>query len=212
MNDLKYTVRRSQRKTIVLTVAGGKIEVRAPYGMSDEKVAFFVESKRNWIEKKLRAQDSQFLKNVRDGKTLLDGGRERSVFFNSGKNYENENCFYLKNSLSVRRYFEKTRGPILVEALHDLSLKMKLFPEDVTIRDFKARWGSCDAARRIQLNWRLSMLPINLRDYVLIHELCHLAVLNHSASFWKLVERFCPDFKECKKALKNYSFLTLLYR
>ena len=81
MNDLKYTVRRSQRKTIVLTVAGGKIEVRAPYGMSDEKVAFFVESKRNWIEKKLRAQDSQFLKNVRDGKTLLDGGRERSVFF-----------------------------------------------------------------------------------------------------------------------------------
>ena len=66
--------------------------------------------------------------------------------------------------------------------------------------------------KKIKLNWRLLMLPPDLRRYVLIHELCHLRQMNHSCAFWALVQTFCPSYKQCLRRLKEYSFLTGLYR
>ena len=80
------------------------------------------------------------------------------------------------------------------------------------LRDFKARWGSCDAKGVVSLNWRLTMLPLPLRDYVLVHELCHRRHLDHSPAFWAEVARFCPDYAHLRGELRAYSFLTLLYR
>ncbi len=72
----------------------------------------------------------------------------------------------------------------------------------VTVRNQRSRWGSCSPARRISLNWRLVQVPPLVRDYVLLHELTHLAVSNHSPKFWKALEAVCPWHREARAWLR----------
>ena len=73
----------------------------------------------------------------------------------------------------------------------------------ITIRSQKTRWGSCSAQGNLNFNCLLMLAPQQVRDYVLIHELCHRKHLNHSREFWEEVQRFCPDYRACKKWLKE---------
>jgi hypothetical protein len=68
----------------------------------------------------------------------------------------------------------------------------------VTVRNQRSRWGSCSPSGRISLNWRLVQVPPLVRDYVLLHELTHLAVGNHSLKFWKALEAACPWHREAR--------------
>lgn len=151
---------------------------------------------------------------LRCGRAFVSWIRERNDRFTMvpRKTWKKAALFFLKSNKAVRSYFEKTRCWILYEAVHSLSHKIGLTPHDVSLCDFKARWGSCDAEGRVKLNWRLAMLPPELCDYVIIHELCHLRELNHSAVFWRLVEKYCPSYREYRSRLRDFSFLTLMYR
>lgn len=71
----------------------------------------------------------------------------------------------------------------------------------VLIRNQKKRWGSCNAKGELRFNWRLVMLPLPVLDYVVVHEMAHLKVLNHSPRFWALVEQIMPDYKARHQAL-----------
>lgn len=210
----RYRLIRSRRRTISIDVTDEGVTVRAPYGLSEERIAAFLESKRAWIEQKcrMRTESATAFSRVRKLETLLDAGTERPVAFGVKKDGENEGGFFLRSERSVRSYFAKTRGDALPELLYRWSRSVGEVPADVVVRDFKARWGSCDAHRVIKLNWRLSMLPPDLRDYVLVHELCHLKELNHSARFWAEVERVCPEYRKNRHELRRYSFLTAMYR
>jgi predicted metal-dependent hydrolase len=74
--------------------------------------------------------------------------------------------------------------------------------EKVTIKGQNTRWGSCSVKRNLNFNWKLMMTPPAAIDYVIIHELCHLREMNHSKKFWKLVARYCPDYKTWVKWFK----------
>lgn len=71
----------------------------------------------------------------------------------------------------------------------------------VSIRDQKSRWGSCSSKGNLNFNYKIIFLPIELVDYIVIHELCHLKEFNHSKRFWTLVEKQCPDYKKKIKEL-----------
>jgi predicted metal-dependent hydrolase len=74
----------------------------------------------------------------------------------------------------------------------------------IAIRDTKTRWGSCSRKGNLNFNYRVALLPENLADYVVVHEMCHLRELNHSARFWDLVAQAVPDYRAARKDLKNY--------
>ncbi|HEU4677686.1 MAG TPA: M48 family metallopeptidase [Candidatus Paceibacterota bacterium] len=72
----------------------------------------------------------------------------------------------------------------------------------VAIRDQRSRWGSCSRERNLNFNFRLAFLPVELLDYVIVHELCHLDEFNHSPDFWALVEASLPDYRLRRRALR----------
>jgi predicted metal-dependent hydrolase len=72
----------------------------------------------------------------------------------------------------------------------------------VTVRNQSTRWGSCSKSGNLNFNHKLALLPENLVDYVVVHELCHLGEFNHSKNFWDLVARTVPDFKERRQELR----------
>lgn len=73
----------------------------------------------------------------------------------------------------------------------------------INIRDQKTRWGSCSRRGNMNFNFRLLYLPERMRDYVIVHELCHLKELNHSVRFWNLVARTIPDYQDLRNGLKR---------
>jgi predicted metal-dependent hydrolase len=86
-------------------------------------------------------------------------------------------------------------------ALHKLDVRR------VTVRNQRSRWGSCSRRGTISLNWRLIQAPGFVRDYIVLHELMHLRQMNHSARFWREVERVCPDYTVAERWLKTHADL-----
>ena len=80
------------------------------------------------------------------------------------------------------------------------------------IGDQRTLWGSCSARGTISFNWRLVLAPLEVLDYVVVHELCHLREHNHSASFWKLVEARRPDYRAHREWLDEHGPELLAFR
>jgi predicted metal-dependent hydrolase len=76
-------------------------------------------------------------------------------------------------------------------------------PYTVKVRAHRSRWGSCSETGRLSFNWKLSMMPDSVLEYVVIHEVVHLVEFNHSRAFWQKVQEHCPRFKDAKRWLKN---------
>lgn len=73
----------------------------------------------------------------------------------------------------------------------------------ITVRAQKTRWGSCTRAGNLNFNCLLMLCPDQVRDYVVIHELCHRKEMNHSARFWAEVAKVCPGYGACRRWLKE---------
>lgn len=73
----------------------------------------------------------------------------------------------------------------------------------ISIREQKTRWGSCSSKGNLNFNWKLVLMPEDLLDYVVVHELAHRLEMNHSKAFWKIVEDVLPDYRERKKLLSQ---------
>ena len=87
--------------------------------------------------------------------------------------------------------------------LYHLAARHGLVVSRVSIRNQRSRWGSCSPSGHICLNWRLVLMPDEVRDYVLIHELMHLRRLDHSRHFWRLVAEACPVYQDARKWLRD---------
>lgn len=105
-----------------------------------------------------------------------------------------------------REDFLRHRVDALILAEERLAYFNRIFNftiNKVNIRNQKTRWGSCSRKGNINLSYKIVLLPTYLSDYIIVHELCHLGEFNHSANFWKLVERVMPDYMERRKELKR---------
>lgn len=90
--------------------------------------------------------------------------------------------------------------------------QMKVNPAGFRIKNQRTIWGSCSHRNNLNFNWRIMVLSPEAADYLIIHELAHLRHLNHSPRFWKMVEHFCPDFRNGRKELKEKNHWLLFGR
>jgi predicted metal-dependent hydrolase len=82
---------------------------------------------------------------------------------------------------------------------HQFGLKVR----SIRITSARTRWGSCSRLNALSFTWRLVMAPLEIIDYIVVHELAHIAEKNHSRAFWSQVERMLPDYHYRRKWLKN---------
>ena len=103
----------------------------------------------------------------------------------------------------LTKWYKDSFGDIVRERIEKYSPELNVAPAKIFIKNQKTRWGSCSTKGNINLNWLLVMTPLEIIDYVIVHELSHLKVINHSQEFWTLVESILPDYKERRKWLKE---------
>ncbi|AWR85452.1 M48 family metallopeptidase [Meiothermus taiwanensis] len=101
----------------------------------------------------------------------------------------------------LEHWYRSRAEEIITRRVQHYALQLGWPMPKVLIRNQKKRWGSCNAKGELRFNWRLVMLPLRVLDYVVVHEMAHLKVLNHGPRFWALVERIMPDYKARHQAL-----------
>ena len=104
-----------------------------------------------------------------------------------------------------RKHYEKYRfyARVLVrERLEHFNRWYEHPYRKIFIRNTRSRWGSCSTRGNLNFSYKVALLPERLRDYVIVHELCHLKEFNHSLRFWALVAKVFPDHKHLRKALR----------
>ena len=103
----------------------------------------------------------------------------------------------------IQAFSAQTKA-LLEEKLPALAQQMGVQYNRVTVRKQRTRWGSCSSKGNLNFNCLLMLVPQEVLDYVVVHELCHRKELNHSARFWAQVERILPDYRIHRKWLKDH--------
>ena len=107
-----------------------------------------------------------------------------------------QRAHYLRHKEAARR--------IIVSRLHHHNAHYGFVWGRVAIKAQRSRWGSCSSLGNLNFNYRILFLPPHLQDYIIVHELCHLAELNHGPRFWALVAERCPEYRAHQKELRTY--------
>lgn len=224
-NQITYTVVKTRRKTIGITIdMNGEIKVSAPLRISVKQIKEVVQKKADWIIKKVnevRERNSNTVcREFISGEKLLYLGKEYTLEIvekDSGQAevlmQEDTMAVYISQGLleesrkqaikeALIKWYRQRFAEIVKDRIEKYSLQLKVAPCKVVIKDQKTRWGSCSKKGNINLNWRLIMALLHIIDYVVVHELCHLKVMNHSKDFWNLVESILPNYHESRKWLK----------
>ena len=76
--------------------------------------------------------------------------------------------------------------------------------QNIEIKNQLTVWGSCNRKHNLKFDWKLAMLPMEIIEYIIAHELTHLKVMNHSATFWNEMEKVMPEYKECRSWLEKH--------
>ena len=216
INGVEVVRSRKRTKTVSLRIKGGKVIINCPLFISDSFLVIYNKKKSSWIEKKKELEKRKEI-SVANGNYFLFFGKKYKIIisdsdFSDVKLEQNKiKIFCSKNEAKVLTMWLKVRAnKYLKSRLKLISRKIKINFKSVCIKQYKSRWGSLQLKAEILLNWKLIMLPKNIIDYVLIHELSHILEPNHSKNFWSLVKSFDTkyNFKSLVKKLRisNYKF------
>lgn len=170
-----YGVRKSTRaKRLRLAVYNdGSFIVTTPQGFAINGIEKYIISKSQWVISKL---------------DFFEGLNKKQKLSFGSDGYE--------------KYRDKALETVL-ERLAELNqAHYKYKYKKVSIKNQKTRWGSCSKHRNLNFNYKILFLPPKIRDYIIVHELCHLKEFNHSQKFWRLVAKAMPDYKSITNELK----------
>jgi predicted metal-dependent hydrolase len=219
--EIKYKKRTSMGITIDLY---GNVEVQAPKGISNERVVQALEEKWEWIQQKLKEMKDRtqgsVVKNYEHGETFLYLGKEYPIEISHDINTEQNRVVFEEGKLHIfvkhledekikqalKRFYYQQCKMLVEKSIKTYQGNFKSKPRSILITDNKTNWGTCDSRQQLTFNWRLAMAPQSVIDYVVVHEMCHMVHLNHDRSFWRLVGKILPDYKQQENwlALSNW--------
>lgn len=211
-----------RRTTDIVIERDGRVVVRPPLGVSAEKIDTIVASKRTWIYRNLAEwRDLNATSVVREwvnGESFLYLGRSYRLSLQT-----NQNCdlkltggrFCLNRILideggtdAARKAFEAfyaEKGLERIKRRVDYyAQKVGVVPTGIVVKDLAYRWATCAASGKLAFHWKSMMATPKVVDYLVVHELCHLRVRDHSEAFWNEVDKVLPDYKERKEWLRQY--------
>ena len=219
-----FVVRESHRakRLSVRVFPHGRVEVVVPRGTRAAEAQAFVASNESWIRKSLRdMSDCGLSANVSLPERIVfpasdeawgvayqDTGRRQRLLEttpapNGGLSVDTAGLSQDEIRRKLRHWTVVQGRRLLLPGLDELASATGLHFADARIGRQRTRWGSCTQAGRIHLNCALLFLSPAQARYVMIHELCHLRVLNHSAAFWRRVESLVPEYRTLEKEINH---------
>jgi len=200
---------RTRRKTIALIVQrDGSLVVRAPLRASDKQISELVQKKEKWIVAKQDAAWRTYAE-IRSREYVNGEG-----FLYLGKTYklaivdDNQpllafgDQFYLAKSALphaaavFKTWYRQQARQVISERVTWYAAQNGFVYQRVNITSARTRWGSCGGRGSLNFTWRLVMAPLQVIDYVVVHELAHLKQKNHSKAYWNEVKRLMPDYQQ----------------
>lgn len=171
----------SRRRTLGLEIkADGRVYARVPQGLPNQAVMDFIKERQDWIVQKW------FM--IEEKRSKKESGPQPD---------------YVQNPGLETVYKKKARQQLESRAAYFASV-MGVSYNRIAIRSAKTRWGSCSAQGNLNFHWKLILMPPEVLDYVVVHELAHRKEMNHSARFWAEVEKVLPDYKKRRRWLKEF--------
>ncbi|MFA6091382.1 MAG: SprT family zinc-dependent metalloprotease [Elusimicrobiota bacterium] len=215
-----------RRKTIALKVhRNGWVDVRVPRHITRAMARCFVAKRADWILDKQRYFQELLkehpAKEFRNGETFPVLGRSyrlrlerrpglsapfcrtddrRLRVFVNGQSGE-----ALKDAVqeAIRDWYRALTEKKARAMLRKHSRELAVAPGKLRIVEQAKRWASCSKNGDIRVNWRLSMMPMPVFEYVLVHELCHLKTHDHSLKFWRILKSVLPDYEKRREWLRQ---------
>lgn len=171
----------SKRKTIGLEIkADGHVYARAPKRLSNEYLMDFIKERQDWIVQKwFMIMERRRQEENRPAKDYEEHPELEKLYRRKARKQLEERCAYFAELMGV-----------------DYSR--------ISVRAAKTRWGSCSGQGNLNFHWKLVLMPPEILDYVVVHELAHRKEMNHSQRFWSEVEKILPDYKKRRTWLKEY--------
>lgn len=209
-----------KRKTIGIYIdLYGHVEVRVPKDTSEEKVLQLLETKWEWIQSKVKESKERtngIKEKIYDhGETFLYLGNSFPIQIFEDETIAQDYVEFTQNILQIhvkqqeddrikqalKRFYYQQCKSLVESRIRFYQSEFKSKPRSIRISDNKSTWGTCDSKLQLTFNWKLAMAPLEVIDYVVVHEMCHMVHLNHERSFWRLVGKILPDYEQRKNWL-----------
>lgn len=222
---MNYNIIRSRRKTLALHVnSDATLTVKLPYGVSVAYAEEFIAKKRRWIEKKqaefIKAKEKHKPKQYINGEEFFFAGRRyeleiipgikaKLALTVDGKFRITEKCLEAPKHY-IEWFYKQYAKQYLEGRTAELAEALGYKYSSVKINSAKTRWGSCARSGNINYSWRLVIMPPEMIDYVIVHELVHLIHQNHSHRFYSRLASHLPDHRQRERWLKENSGMAQL--
>jgi predicted metal-dependent hydrolase len=213
---------RASKISLMANIHGFFLTV--PLNSNESSLNNFLKSKHTWIIKTYyhyKKFNPNFARKYDDGLYIYYLGQKYKV--NIIKDVVNNTTissslnkitFHLKNKKNYKKYIKEwylSQTLIVInERIINFSLLMDVKYSTIKIKDNSTRWGSCSNKGRLNFSLYLIAFPIEIIDYVIVHELAHLKEFNHSKKFWEIVSNIDPCYKEKASYLKKYANLVII--
>lgn len=206
-HTIEFNVQYGKRKKISIHIDSiGFITVKVPNGTNEESIISAMEHQGKWILEKL-----QHIAAARESITLkIKEYHDTGKFLHLGKEYslheliETNELEEEELKKNLKKFYIASCKKVIGERIKIYQTQLGVRPKSIEIVESRTKWGSCSSDRNLTFNYRLAMAPIEVIDYVIIHELCHLLHMNHDRSFWRRVGSVMPDYKVKEEYLARY--------